>query len=163
MNFHARKKRLVQTRLQVRMTGAFLALSALGLVFQAFLLKRSLVAAGAKADSATELLQGLPTQLGVNVMLTLCALGPLMALVGIYITHRVAGPAVRMENHLREWIAGEQPEPCQLRRSDELQGLCDLLNDALSLASAQQADEERTESARESTEQRSSGSRLNAA
>lgn len=138
MHFLSRKKKLVKSRLQLRLTLAFLSLSILASLFQVFLLNRSLLTAaqGLPTDGDT-LLRQLPPILGYNLALTAAVLVPVMLVVGILVTHRVAGPVYRMEQHLREWLAGEEDGPCQLRRGDEFQELCALLNQAL-----EEADEE---------------------
>ena len=133
--FFTRKKKLVQSRLQVRMTTAFFVLSALGLCLQAFLVKRAIEAAAVNVEGAAPLLEELPTLLWTNLLLTLCAVIPVIAMVGIFLTHRVAGPASRLESYLRDWIAGKWDGPCQLRKGDDLHELCELVNEALHVAS----------------------------
>lgn len=66
------------------------------------------------------------------MLVTLGLLVPVMTLVGILITHRIAGPAYRMRMHLEAIeTTGEIPGPCKIRKGDELQELCSLLNQAI--------------------------------
>jgi len=49
---------------------------------------------------------------------------------GILLTFRLAGPIYRFEQYLRSVARGEQIGPCKIRKGDELQFLCDAINDA---------------------------------
>jgi signal transduction histidine kinase len=51
----------------------------------------------------------------------------------IIITHRIAGPIFRLERTLDRLIQGEDVEPMQLRRGDELKGLVAKINDLILL------------------------------
>jgi hypothetical protein len=62
---------------------------------------------------------------------TLCVLLPLAFAVGVAVTFRVAGPIYRFEQHLRVVAEGRDPGPCKIRKGDELQDFCDVLNAAL--------------------------------
>ena len=55
---------------------------------------------------------------------------PLTIAIGILVTFRIAGPLYRFERFLELVIRGEQVGPCKLRNGDELQDLCDLINEA---------------------------------
>jgi hypothetical protein len=50
--------------------------------------------------------------------------------VGISATHKIVGRSNRFRIYLTELAAGEHPEPCRIRKDDELQDLCELLNRA---------------------------------
>jgi hypothetical protein len=54
---------------------------------------------------------------------------PLTLSVGIVATFRIAGPLHRFETFLRAIANGEKPADCKIRRGDELQEFCTLLND----------------------------------
>jgi signal transduction histidine kinase len=55
---------------------------------------------------------------------------PTMLVVGILVTHRIAGPVYRFEQYLGALARGENPGPCHIRRGDELQELCQQINAA---------------------------------
>ena len=71
---------------------------------------------------------------------------PVTFLVGIVATHRWAGPLYRMTTYLRTVARGEGPGDCKLRKGDELQELCDLINDVTKekRAAASSGDDEST-------------------
>lgn len=117
-----RHRKLVQPRLQLKIVGMFLALSIAAVVLQSLLLSRSLRAAFADDPAAMyALLRG-------NLLSTLAVLVPATLLVGTILTHRLAGPLFRFERFLEAVERGECPDDCRIRRRDELQGLCRLLN-----------------------------------
>jgi nitrogen fixation/metabolism regulation signal transduction histidine kinase len=64
-----------------------------------------------------------------NLLLTFLLLTPLMLGVGIVATFKIAGPLHNFEQFLRAVRDGQQVEPCQIRKGDELQTLCTLLNE----------------------------------
>ncbi|MFH1416319.1 MAG: response regulator [Elusimicrobiota bacterium] len=61
------------------------------------------------------------------VMVISCVVG---GLLGVHLSHRIAGPLYRIEKSLRKIIAGEVFE-MRIRRNDELQGLVKLLNELI--------------------------------
>lgn len=65
--------------------------------------------------------------IGLSVLVLL----PLTAALGVALTFRRAGPLYRMHVHLAQVAQGRANGPCRIREGDELQVLCDLLNDAL--------------------------------
>ncbi len=66
-----------------------------------------------------------------HLLITLGLLTPLTISVGILVTFRIAGPIYRFETYLQSVARGENPGPCRLRKGDELQDLCDAINEAL--------------------------------
>ena len=65
------------------------------------------------------------------MFLTLGMVIPLTIFAGILVTFGMAGPVHRMEGFLRDVVAGKSPRPCSIRKGDEFQELCDLINQAL--------------------------------
>jgi hypothetical protein len=51
--------------------------------------------------------------------------------VGLWISHRVAGPIYRMRRHLEEAAAGRAPKPIRFRKDDYFQELADAYNEEL--------------------------------
>ena len=51
--------------------------------------------------------------------------------VGLWISHRVAGPIYRMRRHLQEAAAGRAPQPIRFRQGDYFQELADAYNEEL--------------------------------
>ena len=85
--------------------------------------------AGTLTNDGSELLEQLPEFVRTNLMLTFLLLTPLMLGVGIVATFKIAGPLHRFEQFLRAVRDGQQVDPCQIRKGDELLGLCTLLNE----------------------------------
>ena len=123
-----RRRKLIKPSLQLRMTGIFLGISLL-----CFLLQLALVGL-ALADVANELPSGnaalaasIPSTLGRVLLVSLVVFLPLMVLVGVSVTFRIAGPVYRFEQYLRGVTEGTETGPCRIRKGDELQDLCELI------------------------------------
>jgi len=69
--------------------------------------------------------------LRLNLLVTLAFVLPLNLIIGRTVTFKIAGPLYRFEVYLKQLIRGERPGPCRIRRSDELQDFCGLLNEAV--------------------------------
>lgn len=57
---------------------------------------------------------------------------PLIVLIGIFLSHRIAGPAYRIERTLRDIGKGNFDIHIELRRHDELKGIANAINDMVS-------------------------------
>ena len=129
---YRRKKKLVKSRLQLHMVAIFSSLACLAALFQVLILNRSiLVLAERTGESASRIASEVPSVLFGNLLITLAVLLPLMLVVGVLVTHRIAGPVYRFEQHLGAIARGEDPGICRIRKGDELQELCGILNDAV--------------------------------
>lgn len=129
-----RTKKLIHSRLQLRLIAVFLTLSGASALFQVALLNRSLlklVREVTESGSLETLTDGLPSVFVANLAWTIGLLTPLMLCIGILATHRIAGPAYRMRKHCEEIALGGELRKCSLRKGDELHELCDALNRAL--------------------------------
>jgi hypothetical protein len=51
-----------------------------------------------------------------------------MGIHGIYLTHRIAGPIVRLKRTMREIASRREPEPIVLRKNDHFKDLADEIN-----------------------------------
>jgi hypothetical protein len=126
-----RKNKLPRPGLQLRITGAFCAAAVACVVLQAVLLDRSFRALFDRLPEDGGLLRELwPELLRGNVLLTLGVLVPLTLLLGTLATFKVAGPLTGMQRWLDALDRGEDPGPCRIRKGDELQDLCEQLNEA---------------------------------
>jgi hypothetical protein len=127
-----RKKKLINSRLQLRLIGVFLAVSCVASLFQVILLNRSLLELAKELTTDGDRMLGfLPGILASNVLMTVGVLGPLTFLVGLLVTHRIAGPAFNMTRYCQALARGEDPGACRIRSDDELWELCDALNAAV--------------------------------
>jgi len=126
-----RRIKLIQPRLQLRLVAVFFGLTLLALALQLMVFLKALsdIAEQLPADSGV-LMDAAPTLVWQSSALALLVVVPLVVFVGILVTFRVAGPVYRLEMHLKRLIAGEDPGVCRLRKGDELQNLCALMNSA---------------------------------
>lgn len=126
-----RRRLLVLPRLQWRLVAAFLSAACISTVVQMLLLNLALTTLANEAPAARgPLLEATPDILRTQILLTFCLMVPLVIAVGLMETFRVAGPLYRIEQYLKDVVAGGEPEPCTLRADDELQDLCRLVNAA---------------------------------
>ena len=56
-----------------------------------------------------------------------------MAIHGVYVTHRIAGPMVRFKRSMREIGARRMPEPFTLRKKDQFKDLAEEMNAAIAV------------------------------
>ena len=68
-------------------------------------------------------------QVNLIIVYRLLFLIPLLAVIGIFLSHRIAGPAYRIERTLREIGKGNLDIHIKLRRHDELVGIANAIND----------------------------------
>ncbi|MHC4375654.1 MAG: hypothetical protein ACYS26_03545 [Planctomycetota bacterium] len=140
--FH-RKRQLVKSRLQLKLILSLMGVACLATLFQIILVNRALSELGAQLPREGDLLlQAIPSLIRSSVMLTLAFLVPFMMGVGLVLTHRIAGPIYRFEQYLTAVAAGEHKGACKIRQGDELQDLCDAINDAVSALESRRSDDE---------------------
>lgn len=127
---HRRSIRLIQPRLQLKLVLTFLGMAMLSLTLQFLLLAAALVAlAGDLPNDGLTMQQELPERLLWILGLSFGVCLPLIFCVGVVITFRIAGPLYRFERFLESVKKGEKPADCRLRKGDELQDFCVLLNE----------------------------------
>jgi len=125
-----RHRKLPEPRLQLRLIGEFMGLAVLGLVLQYILLGVRLRQIASRVDASPgELVDAVPQVLTSTLLFTFAILLPILFAFGTRFTLRIVGPIHRFEKFLAAVKKGEQTEPCRLRASDDLQQLCELLND----------------------------------
>lgn len=129
---YKRRVKLIQPRLQLKLIGTFLGMSALAMLLQFLLFTSSMseVAAQLPEDGAIMLAE-LQESTWQIFLLSYGMLLPLTFLVGVLVTFRWAGPIYRFKDHLGRIARGERPGHCHIRRGDELQDLCSVLNKAI--------------------------------
>lgn len=143
-----RSQRLVDPRLQLKLSTWFLGLAVLALVFQYILLTTtmsglSLDIGGDAARAHEMIMSGCMRVLGISLAVVL----PATLIVGVLVTFRIAGPIARFTRFLEEIRAGKRPADCHVRRGDELQDFCRLLNEATAPLRAHRHESEETEDA----------------
>lgn len=134
----SRRNRLPRPRLQLRLVGAFAGLCALAIVAQTLAMGAQMteLAESLPADGP-RLADSLPSALWSSLAWSCALVLPAVLIIGVQLTFRIAGPLYRFEHHLRAVTRGEQPGPCKIRKGDDLQELCELINDALEVARTQ--------------------------
>ena len=138
---YRRRRRIIKPRLQLKLIGAFVGVSLLGYLLQYLLLARELSSfAQTLPTDGARLLASTPGLLASVLAVSFGVLFPLTLVVGILVTFRVAGPIYRFESYLGEIARGESNgAPCRIRKGDELNELCDAINDAVAAMRADAA------------------------
>lgn len=66
--------------------------------------------------------------INIRIMITVLLITPLVALMGIYLSHKIAGPIIRMERYINDMASGNLSSKLILRKGDELLTLADGIN-----------------------------------
>ena len=128
-NSERRKRKLIEPRIQKRFVLVFLSTTALAALVQALVLCHLLLRVADRLPSDGLVLKSqLVGILASGLTFTLLLLTPLTLAVGISSTHKVVGPLYRFRTYLTLLSEGERPAPCKIRKDDELQDFCALLN-----------------------------------
>ena len=128
---YKRRIKLIKPRLQVRLIGAFTAVAVIALLLQYLLVAQHLTWTAARLPMGGEyLMDEIPRILMQVLGISFAVLFPLAFAIGVIATFRVAGPVYRFEKYMGELAEGGDPGICRLRSGDELQELCDLINEA---------------------------------
>jgi hypothetical protein len=126
-----RKKKYVKPEIQWNWIAMTMLTIGVTMVAQAilvvFLLTRIATQIPNDGESVIALM---PQYLVLCLGLTVLFLAPLLILVAVLVSFRIAGPIHRLEMYLRQVIAGEKPPDCRLRAGDQLKELCELVNSA---------------------------------
>lgn len=135
MSSHKHKRRalrVIKPSFQFRLIGAFGGVTLLALFLQTIVHGASMTrSAGELGSDVTEVAIALPGILGRSLLFSSVVVFPALVLIGVRVTHRIAGPLYRMEQHLDAISRGERPGPCKIRKDDRLQGFCESLNRAI--------------------------------
>ncbi len=125
-----RTRKLIDKSLQLHLVGAFILVGCLATLFQVVLLNNSMLGLSKELGESGDILLARTPGLIVRSMLTTMGLLiPALTLVGVLVTHRIAGPAYRMRCYFQEIVAsGKVTYTCRIRKRDELQSMCDTLN-----------------------------------
>ncbi|NOT31842.1 MAG: hypothetical protein HOP15_15460 [Planctomycetes bacterium] len=139
---YRRRIKLIKPRLQLKLVGVFVGLSALGFLLQSLHVGLRLSELAASVPEGGNFLIAVMPELPLEILLvSFGMLLPLTIAVGILVTFRIAGPVYRFEKYLKAVIRGEEVGPCRIRTGDEFQELCELINQATSALREQHAAE----------------------
>jgi signal transduction histidine kinase len=128
MATHRRRIKIIRPKLQMKLTLAFVGLTLLALMLQFMVFLRTMTSLSASPTERDVLMDAIPEVLIQSLLLTFCVVLPLIFLVGVLLTFRIAGPVYRFETYLSQILRGENPGECRLRKGDELNELCGLIN-----------------------------------
>jgi hypothetical protein len=131
MAMHKRRIKLIRPKLQMKLTLSFVGLTLLALMLQFMVFLRTMTSLAVSLPSDHDvLMDAIPEVLMQSLLLTFCVVVPLIFLVGVLLTFRIAGPVYRFETYFKQLLRGENPGECRLRKGDELNDLCGLINEA---------------------------------
>ena len=138
---HKRRIKLILPRLQLRLTLTFLGFAALGFLVQFLLVLAGLPGLAAKLPNDSQpMLEGMQALLLRSFVISLLVFGPILFWVGVLSTFRLAGPIYRFRVFLGQVMRGEHPGECRIRKKDQLQDFCTLLNEVTAPLRAQSLD-----------------------
>jgi hypothetical protein len=141
---YRRRIKLIKPRLQLKLVGVFVGLSALGFLMQSLHVGLRLSELAASIPEGGSYLMAVMPELPIEILLvSFGMLLPLTIAVGILVTFRIAGPVYRFEQYLKSVLRGEEVGPCRIRKGDEFQELCELLNQVTAALREQRAGAER--------------------
>lgn len=139
---YRRRVKLIKPKLQLKLVGVFVGLSALGFLLQSLHVGLRLSELAANVPEGGTYLMAVMPELPLEILLvSFGMLLPLTVAVGIMVTFRIAGPVYRFEKYLKAVIRGEESGPCRIRQGDEFQELCELINQATASLREQQSGE----------------------
>ncbi|MBK7645583.1 MAG: hypothetical protein IPJ19_21545 [Planctomycetes bacterium] len=126
---HRRRIKIIRPKLQMKLTLTFVGLTLLALMLQFMVFLRTMTGIAVSLPSDHDvLMDAIPEVLVQSLLLTFCVVVPLVFLVGVLLTFRIAGPVYRFEMYIKQILRGENPGECRLRKGDELNELCGLIN-----------------------------------
>ena len=133
-----RTRYLVNRKLQLGVTLrllAVLALFALFMLFESWMVLWPALSAHIPEPDMPEFLR----QIGFRLALFGIPVAFVIAAMGIVLTHRIAGPLLRIERTLDDLLERGEAHPIQLRKHDELKSLCLRVNRVIELPNEQSA------------------------
>ena len=126
-----RKRKLIEPKVQLHFSLVFLFVALTLVVLQTIVLQFLLSGVASSLPNDGVLLnEKLPGIVWGSFVATALLLTPITLSVGIYTTFKFVGPLHRFRSYLQQLKAGERPEPCRIRKGDQLRDFCELLNDA---------------------------------
>ncbi|MFH0764463.1 MAG: hypothetical protein V1927_05615 [Candidatus Omnitrophota bacterium] len=126
-----RKQYLVQKKFQLKYVGLILALTFLTAALCSYVVYyTTMINLGEKLASVYPQgrLVSIVKMVNFRIILSVLLVSPLVALIGILLSHKIAGPIFRMETFLKNMTAGDLASKITLRTGDELISLADGIN-----------------------------------
>jgi len=127
---YKRRIKLIKPSLQLKLTFVFVGLSAMALLLQFVLLANSLSQLALLLPNDGMLLVDKMAPMLFGALATsFVVFLPIVFAVGVLTTFRIAGPLYRFEMFMNQVIRGEKPGDCRIRKGDQLQDFCVVLNE----------------------------------
>jgi len=132
-----RTKYLISTKLQLKYVGLILLLMFVtAIICSYFVYYTVMVLMGEKLASVYPQgrLMAIINTVNLRMLMLLALVTPVVAMIGIYLSHKIAGPIYRIEKFLGDMAAGNFASRIVLRKGDELVSIADkvnVLNDSL--------------------------------
>jgi methyl-accepting chemotaxis protein len=128
---YKRKQYIVSAKFQMRYVGLILMLVFLtGILCSYVVYYTSMIVMGDKLANVYPQgrLMSIVNMVNIRILLSLLLVTPFVVMIGIYASHKIAGPIYRIERYLNSMAAGDHLEPLTLRKNDELVMLADGIN-----------------------------------
>lgn len=132
-----RTKYLVSTKLQLRYVGIILLLMLVTALICSYIIYYTvMILMGEKLSNVYPQgrLIAIINTVNLRILFSLLLITPIVTVVGIYLSHKIAGPIYRIEKFLGDMAAGNFTSRIVLRKGDELMSVADkinVLNDSL--------------------------------
>lgn len=128
---YRRTQYLVAKKFQLRYVGLILLLVSLTAILCSYVIYYTMmVTMGDKLANVYPQgrLMSIVSTVNLRILLSLILVAPLVVIVGIMASHKIAGPIYRIEKFLTSMAAGELSQHITLRKNDELVSLANGIN-----------------------------------
>lgn len=132
-----RTKYLVSTKLQLRYVGIILLLMLVTALICSYIIYYTImVLMGEKLSNVYPQgrLIAIINMVNLKILLSLLLITPIVTVIGVYLSHKIAGPIYRIEKFLGDMSSGNLASRIVLRKGDELMSVAEkinILNDSL--------------------------------
>jgi len=129
-----RKQYFIATRFQVKYIGLILLLIFLTAALCSYVVYyTSMISMGEKLASVYPQgrLMAIVSAVNIRILFSLIIITPLVAMIGLFLSHRIAGPIYRMERFLNDVAGGDLTQRLTLRKKDELINLANGINNVV--------------------------------
>lgn len=129
-----RKQYFIATRFQVKYIGLILLLIFLTATLCSYVVYyTSMISMGEKLANVYPQgrLMAIVNTVNTRILFSLILITPLVAMIGLFLSHRIAGPIYRMERFLNDVAGGDLTQRLTLRKKDELINLANGINNVV--------------------------------
>jgi len=128
---YRRKKYLIAKKFQLKYVGMILLLVTLTAVMCSYVIYYTMmITMGDKLANVYPQgrLMSIVNTMNARILVSMLLIAPLVVMIGIFASHRIAGPIYRIEKRLVSLVGGDLTAPLTLRRNDELMSLASGIN-----------------------------------